>query len=90
MDATPISLSPELQNAIDVGGAPLRLWDDRSQKFYLLIEESNDSLDDDYLRRALQEATDDVTHGRVGPWDPEEIKREGRRILAERQAMRDP
>lgn len=79
----------ELQQAIDPSGAPVRLWDDRSQKYYLLIEETNDLLDDDYIRRGLREAMEDVEQGRVGDWDVEEIKREGRRVLAEREARRD-
>jgi predicted kinase len=43
-------------------------------------------VDDEYLRRLIREADEDVAQGRVGVWDAEEIKREGRRILAERQA----
>jgi hypothetical protein len=91
MDASHISLPPELRTALDAqGGQPLQVWDDESQKLYLIIEEASlRPIDDDFLREALREADEDIAQGRVGPWDVEEIKREGRRILAERQARRD-
>lgn len=45
-------------------------------------------VDDEYLRRLIREADKDVSQGRVELWDAEELKRKGRRILAERQARR--
>jgi antitoxin ParD1/3/4 len=35
------------------------------------------------LRRAVKEGWDDLRAGRSAPWDAEEIKAEGRRLLAE-------
>ena len=90
MDASHISLPPELRTALDAqGGAPLFIRDDQTQKLYVLTEETPAGLvDDEYLRGLLAEADEDVARGDVGPLDMEEIKREGRRMLAERQARR--
>lgn len=88
MDALPISMPAELRNALHAqGGAPLHFLDDETQKVYVLVEEPvSDPIDDDYIRHLLKEALEDEARGDVGPLDIEEIKREGRRILALRQA----
>ncbi len=89
MDASHISLPPELRTALQAqDGQPLQIWDDENQKVYLLIEETDFCpIDDDFIRRGLQEALDDEARGDYGPLDMEEIKREGRRILALRQSQ---
>lgn len=81
-------LPVQLRDALDAqGGAPLYLRDDQTQKEYVLMERHLvEPVDDEYLRRLIREADEDVAQGRVDVWDAEEIKREGRRILAERQA----
>jgi hypothetical protein len=63
--------------------------DDQTQKVYVVIEENfNLPVDDAYLRRLLEEADEDIRNGDVADWDVEEIKAEGRKLLAERQAKR--
>lgn len=88
MERAHISLPPELRIALDAqGGQPLQIWDGENQKLYLLIEEADlRPIDDDDIRLLLQEALDDEARGDYGPLDMEEIKREGRRILAQRQS----
>lgn len=90
MDASITQLPVQLRDALDAqGGAPLYIRDDQTQKEYVLVERHIVApVDDDYIRQLLREADDDVAQGRVEPWDPESIKREGRRLLAEREARR--
>lgn len=41
------------------------------------------------LRKGLQIGVDQLDRGESVPWDPEEIKREGRRLLAKRRKRID-
>ncbi|MBL9165955.1 MAG: hypothetical protein JNL18_24755 [Planctomycetaceae bacterium] len=88
MDASITQLPVQLRDALDAqGGAPLYLRDDQTQKEYVLFERHIVApVDDDYLRRLLAEADEDIARGDVAPFDAEEIMREGRRLFAERQA----
>lgn len=90
MDASLPILPSELRDAIDAqGGSPLYLHDDRTNKVYVLMEEvSSESLNDDEIRRLIAEADEDIARGDVAPLDMDQIKREGRRLLAERQLRR--
>ena len=91
MDASIPQLPAQLRDALDAqGGARLFLRDDETQRVYVLIEEGAAAVDDEYLRRLLAEADEDIARGDVAPLDMEEVRREGRRILAERQAQRLP
>jgi putative addiction module CopG family antidote len=47
-----------------------------------------DAADDEGLRRAVQLGIQDLENGRSELWDPQAIKREGRRILQERSAKK--
>ena len=40
----------------------------------------------DALRRDIRHAVDQIDRGEGTPWDPEEIKAEGRRLIAARRA----
>jgi hypothetical protein len=88
MDASMTQLPVQLRDALNAqGGAPLYLRDDQTQKVYVLMEQHLVApVDDDYLRQLLAEADEDIARGDVAPFDVEEILREGRRQLAERQA----
>ena len=88
MDAQPLPLPPELVHALAVnGGQPLRFEHPESLKVYQLVEEHVEMhLDDEYVNRMLAEGIAAADAGQVVPWDPERIKREGRRLLAERRA----
>jgi len=90
METSFTPLPPELRQVlITHGGEPLHLVDDQTQKVYLLIEEEALSpIDDDYLRKLIQEANEEVERGDIADWDIEEVKAEGRRLLAERRAKR--
>ena len=64
------------QSNSEVVREALRLMRDREEVRRIRLEE---------LRREVQKGLDDVDAGRVAPLDIEEIKREGRRLLAKRQ-----
>lgn len=88
MDAEPIPLPPEFVQALAVyGGQPLSFEQPESLKVYQLVEEQVEiNLDDEYVNRMLAEGIAAADAGQVVPWDPERIRREGRRLLAERRA----
>ena len=90
MDASLPPLPPELRDALNAqGGSPLYIRDEETQKVYSLMEEPADFvMDDDYIREMIREADEDIAAGRVEPWEVDSIKREGRRLLAERQARK--
>jgi hypothetical protein len=87
MDVEPLPLPPEFIQALAAnGGQPLIFEDPETLQTYMLVKEQVEiTLDDEYINRKLAEGLADVEAGRVGPWDPERIKREGRRLLAERR-----
>ena len=85
----PVPLTPEQLAAINAGGGFARCEDPTTHVHYHLIQyEPAATIDDDYIREKLAEAQADVDRGDVGEWDPEEIKREGRELLAKRRAGR--
>lgn len=76
------ALTSELRQALDAcGGLPLELTDPLTNKVYLLVEKAPTSYEE-YVQQALDEGLADLDAGRVGPWDPERIKREGRERFA--------
>jgi hypothetical protein len=90
MDTSPIPMPPELRSALNShGGQPLHIWDEQSQKAYLLIEQNAPPVDDGYVRQLLAEAHEDIELGEVGPWNPDEVKAEGRRLFEQRRAKRE-
>jgi len=78
-------LTDELRAAIrEQPGLPLRVEDEQTKKVYLLIEESEaPQLYEHWLRRELQAGFDQADRGELVDWDPDRIKAEGRRRLAE-------
>jgi len=81
-------LSPEQRQAIAIsGGLPIHVEDPDTHKLYVLIEFSeNLPLDDEYIRGELAKGLAAIEAGERLTWDPERIKREGRRRLAARKA----
>jgi hypothetical protein len=59
----------------------LRFHDPRTNKTYLLLEESPvpeaDAEHIEYMRKGLEEAEAAIARGECLPWDPEAIRREG-------------
>jgi hypothetical protein len=85
----PAPLTPEQLAAIHAGGGFARCEDPTTRVHYQLIQvDPAAAIDDDYIREKLAEAQADVDRGNVAEWDPEEIKREGRKLLTKKQARR--
>lgn len=86
MDTMPqISLTPEQIAALTSSGGFVQCQDPATHVHYQLIQYEPPVLDEDYIREGLAHAALDVEEGRVADWDPEEIKRECRRILAQKK-----
>jgi hypothetical protein len=68
------------------GGEPLHVPVKETNKVYLVIEEGViPTLDEDYMRRGLAHAAEQVERGEVADWDMEEIKAAGRALLAQQR-----
>jgi len=68
------------------GGEPLQVPVKATNKVYLVVEQGVlPVLDDDYIRRGLAHAAEQVERGEEGPWNSEEIKAAGREKLAQRR-----
>jgi hypothetical protein len=87
MDSEPLPLPVEFRHALDAsGGLPLRFEDPETHELYILQSAPVEiTLDEEYINRELEKGLADIEAGRVVPWDPERIKEEGRRMLAERR-----
>jgi len=60
----------------------------QTQRVYILVEESQaPQLYEQWRRHQLQEGFDVADQGDVADWDPERIKAEGRRRLAEQAPL---
>jgi hypothetical protein len=79
-------ITEEMRLALDERpGEPVMVEDDRTQQVYVLIpQESLPLLWDSYVRREVEQGLAAVDRGDVIDWDPDRIKAEGRRSLAER------
>ena len=82
----PPKITEEQRRAIEAHpGEPVRVEDDKTHQVYILVEESEaPKLYEQWLRRQLQEGFDAADRGEVVPWDPDRIKAEGRRRLADK------
>ncbi len=81
-------LNDELRQAVrSHPGQVVRLQDDETNKVYFLIEESQaGQFYEHWLRPELQKGFDAADRGELGEWNPERIKAEGRRRLAEQNS----
>ena len=68
------------------GGEPLHVPVQETNKVYLVIEEGViPTLDEDYIRKGLAHAAEQVERGDEGEWDVEDIKAAGRELLTRRK-----
>jgi len=79
-------LSPEILDALQQRpGQALRVLDDQSQKFFLVVpEEAIPTLWDAYLRKEIQKGQAAIEHGDVAVWDIEATIAEAERRAAMR------
>jgi hypothetical protein len=88
METSYTPLPHELRSILtSCGDEPLHLIDNVTNKVYVLVEDpSPPPMHDDYIRKLLAEADEDIARGDVDLLDMEEIKAEARRIYEQRRA----
>lgn len=69
-----ISLTPELIAAVQAGAGCVRFEDPQTHRVYLLAEQDEVPLDDNYFREKLAEARQESEMGLSEPWDVETLK----------------
>jgi hypothetical protein len=68
------SLTPEQITALDAGHGVMHGQDPATQRKYLLIEQIEPAISDDYLRARISEGLADIAAGNVSNWNAEEFK----------------
>ncbi|MDZ4657622.1 MAG: hypothetical protein SH868_08590 [Bythopirellula sp.] len=81
-----ISLTPELIAAVQAGAGCVRFEDPETHRMYLLAEQYEAVLDDNYFREKLAEARHESEMGLSEPWDVEGLKAELRARYASRES----
>jgi hypothetical protein len=78
-------ITDEQRRAIEAHpGEPVRVEDDKTHRTYILVEESRaPKLHERWLRQQLEAGFDAAARGEFVAWDPDRIKDEGRRRLAD-------
>jgi hypothetical protein len=71
-----ISLTPEQIAAVQAGAGVARFEDPVTQRVYLLAEQGEQGLSDEYVRARLAEAQRESELGLSEPWDSEGLKSE--------------
>lgn len=75
-------LTPEQLAAIAAGGGWARVKDPNTQRVYVLVEQPEPAVDDDYVREKIDEAyADAALSGGFQPFDAAAIKAELQRRL---------
>jgi hypothetical protein len=69
-------LTPEQILALETGSGVMHGHDPTTNRKYILIEQIEPTISDDYLRAKLREGREDIQAGRVSEWDVEEFKRQ--------------
>jgi hypothetical protein len=70
------SLTPEQITALDAGHGVMHGQDPATQRKYLLIEQIEPTISDDFLRARIGEGLADIEAGNVSDWNAEEFKRQ--------------
>lgn len=71
-----IPMTPEQIAALDAGESFVQAQDPATHRRYLLIEQIEPKLDDEYVREKLAEGLASSKAGEVSDWDVEEFKRQ--------------
>lgn len=75
-------LPPDWRQALQSQGSPLRIEDDQTNQFYVLVSDQEyRRLLGEELDRELQIAIDEVERGEVAEWDVEAVIAEAKRRL---------
>jgi len=79
-------LTPEQIAALEAGDGIMVGQDPTTHRVYLLMEQVEPTIDDDYVREKLAEAQASIDRGDVAEWDVSEITSAARSRIAQRQA----
>ena len=71
-----ISLTPEQIAAVQAGAGCARFEDPNTHRVYVLAEQGEVTLSDDYIREKLAEAQKESELGLCEPWDSSALKAE--------------
>lgn len=86
MEASPlIPMTPEQIAALEAGGSIVRAQDPKTNRHYLLIEQIEPTLDEQYVREKLAEGLASIEAGEVSDWDVDEFKDQLRQRHADRK-----
>ena len=69
-------LTPEQITALDAGSGVMHGQDPFTQRKYLLIEQIEPTISDEYIRSKLQEGMNDLAAGNVSDWNADEFKKQ--------------
>jgi hypothetical protein len=78
---SPNPLTAEQIAALEAGGGVMFGEDPATHRLYLLIEQVEPTVDDDYVREKLDEAQASIDRGEAADWDVEDIKAEVKRRM---------
>jgi hypothetical protein len=70
------SLTPEQITALDAGHGVMHGQDPATQRKYILIEQIEPTISDEYIRARIDEGLADIKAGKVSDWNAEEFKRQ--------------
>jgi hypothetical protein len=67
-------LTPEQISALEAGGGIMHGQDPLTRRKYLLIEQIEPTISDEYVRDKLREGLSDIDAGKVTDWNAEDFK----------------
>lgn len=77
MDATGLyPLTPEQLSALEAGSGVMHGQDPATRRKYLLIEQIEPTIPDQYIREKLEEGLNAIRVGEVSDWDADEFKQQ--------------
>jgi|GEM_PF-2346555 len=81
-----IPMTPEQIAALEAGGRFVHAQDPTTNRFYLLIEQTEPTIDQEYVREKLAEGLASIEAGEVSDWDVDEFKNQLRQRHAARKS----
>ena len=67
-------LTPEQMSALEAGSGVMHGQDPVTRRKYLLIEQIEPTISEQYVREKLQQGLADINAGEVSDWDVEQFK----------------
>lgn len=81
---TPKLTNEQREAALERLGQPIPVEDEQTREIWYLVKEADaPNVIDNWTRVELQKGFDAIDRGEVAEWDPDKIKAEGRKRLAD-------